>query len=306
MEKKYEEDELDKLIEEQFISEAKIMEEALFSDDDTEDYDASEEEIKASYQELISRLKADGVYREDKDAAENCSESTDNIPGGNKAYADAVPNSSRTAVNKVVPMPKKRSVFNSHRFIKAAGFVLVSAACVFAASMTSEANRNYVVRNVRYLVGDRTRVVSDNDDQNEIANVDEYEAIEDIEEQLGVDVPEFFYRPQGFEFYKYEVVPVSQFARVDYLYNDIIIEFGMDKEDANTVSSFYNLHGEEIDIIDVKGANIQISISKIQDEQDEFPSYLAQWENENIIYYITGKIDLDELIKILEEMRFQS
>lgn len=85
MEKKYEDDELDQLINEQFINEAQIMEEALFSDDDTEDYEASDEEIKASYQQLVDRLKAEGVYREDgkdrgdtdRNDSDNCSDNDD-------------------------------------------------------------------------------------------------------------------------------------------------------------------------------------------------------------------------------------
>ena len=40
---------------------------------------------------------------------------------------------------------------------------------------------------------------------NEDVNTDEYEAIQDIENKIGVEVPEFYYRPQGMRFYDYEV-----------------------------------------------------------------------------------------------------
>ena len=66
---------------------------------------------------------------------------------------------------------------------------LVCSACVFAASMTSEANRNYFVNNFKYLVGDDTRVVIGNDEENEDVLEDEYAAIADIEEKLGIDMP---------------------------------------------------------------------------------------------------------------------
>ena len=75
--------------------------------------------------------------------------------------------------------------------------------CVFAASMTSEANRNYFIEGIRYLAGDDARVVVGNDEENEDVNTDEYEAIEDIENKIGVEVPEFYYRPQGMRFYDY-------------------------------------------------------------------------------------------------------
>ena len=67
MAKKYEDDELEKLIDESFTEE-ELMEEGLLSgeEDDFGPYDPSEEEIRASYQELVARLKREGVYREER------------------------------------------------------------------------------------------------------------------------------------------------------------------------------------------------------------------------------------------------
>ena len=44
------------------------------------------------------------------------------------------------------------------------------------------------------------KTVVDNDDSNEKANVDEDEAIADIKEKLGVEMPIFYWRPQGLNF----------------------------------------------------------------------------------------------------------
>ena len=57
--------------------------------------------------------------------------------------------------------------------------------------MTSQANRNYLVKSVRYLAGDDTRIIVGNSDQNENVEMAEYEAVEEIEKQLGVEMPEF-------------------------------------------------------------------------------------------------------------------
>ena len=75
------------------------------------------------------------------------------------------------------PVRKKRSYL---RLGKVAGVAGVCLLCVFAASMTSEANRNYWVRGFKYLTGNDTKVISDNDENNESANVDEDKAIQDI------------------------------------------------------------------------------------------------------------------------------
>lgn len=283
MEKKFEDGELDNLIDEQFIKEAQMMEKALFSDDeDTEAYEASEEEIMASYQELVVRLKKDGVYREDEEES------------GTAEELEAV-----NAADKVVPIHKKRRR-SYYRLVKAAGFVLVSAMCVFAASMTSEANRDYFVKHVGVLLGEDTRVIVDNDEENEKVNTDEYAAIDDIEKKLGIDVPEFFYRPDTFEYYNYEVNPYAEFARIEYKYKDSIIELGIDKINESTTSKLDSVHGEESTTVNIDREDIDVNIRKVQDTQDELPSYLAQWERENAIYYIFGKINLDELSKIIK------
>lgn len=314
MEKKYEDDELDQLINEQFINEAQIMEEALFSDDDTEDYEASDEEIKASYQQLVTRLKAEGVYREDgKDRGDTdrngCGDmdvfnasvkNTTTIPGIENT------NNMSEKTDKVIYVPETKKRLNAHKVGKVAGIIVVSGLCVFAASMTSEANRNYFVRNVRYLTGHDTKIVFSNDDQNDKGEVDEYEAIKAIEQQLGIDIPEFLYYPKGFEFLKYEIASTIKTARMEYIYNDSIIELRMDKVDGVTGSRFYSLAGEELDVFDIVEKNIHIMIKKTQDEQDEVPTYLAQWEYNNVFFYISGKIEYDELGKMLEYMEFDS
>ncbi len=290
MEKKFEDGELDNLIDEQFIKEAQMMEKALFSDDeDTEAYEASEEEIMASYQELVVRLKKDGVYREDEEESGTAEE---------LGMSEAV-----DMADKVVPIHKKRRR-SYYRLVKAAGFVLVSAMCVFAASMTSEANRDYFVKHVGVLLGEDTRVIVDNDEENEKVNTDEYAAIDDIEKKLGIDVPEFFYRPETFEFYNYEVDSYAQFARMEYQYNGMIIEFGIDVVSEGTVSKFDSIHGEELENANIARENIDVQVRKIQDNQDELPSYLAQWKRENVIYYILGKINLEELMEIIKYIKY--
>ena len=78
--------------------------------------------------------------------------------------------------------------------------------------MTSQANRSYFIDSVRYWVGDDTRIVVDNDRTNEKGYEDEQTAIDDIEEELGVDIPHFLYRPEGLEFKDYRVNADSEYA----------------------------------------------------------------------------------------------
>ena len=106
----------------------------------------TDEEIHAFYGQLVKRLKAEGVYREDED------ESKEKTHAGKNRY------------NKVV---------QQHRRVKAAGFAIVCFLGVLAASMISETNRNYVVKTITYLFSDETNAIVDNVPENECPDLNE-------------------------------------------------------------------------------------------------------------------------------------
>lgn len=278
MGKKFEEDiDPEQLLEEAFIRNAQKEEQALFAQADSHAEEITEEELEKSYQKLVARLKREGVYEEDEGSS------------------------------RVISMEKKTKKKNTRRrygIMKAAGFAFVGILCVFAASMTSEATRRYVVDGVRYLVGDDTRILVDNDENNETVNVDEYSAIADIENTLGVDVPEFLYRPYGFEFKSYDLHKEAGTAWIEYSYERQIIMFYIDKEDENSISSIDSVPGQDIGPIAIADENIETRIKKIQEENDQIPSYNAQWERKGVVYQLFGKIKLDEMKKILEKLRY--
>lgn len=252
-------------LDEQYIKMAEEMERELFADGNSDAYESTDEEEARSYQRLINSLKADGIYQED----------------------DAEPDIGK----KVVPMHRKI------RFGKVAGVAILCCACIFAASMTSEANRNYFVKGIRYLAGDDTRVVVGNDDENEDIKMDEYKAIADIENQLGIDMPEFYYRPVGFEFISYEVNSVLKIAHLQYQLEGNIVAFYINKVNENTISNTSSILGEEVQTsIAVEGGE-QVVIKKIQEKDDTIPTYIAQWGSNDVVYNISGKIKLDELKK---------
>ena len=94
----------------------------------------TEEEAKAAYQRLVEKLKADGVYKEDETDSIKTDDHKENV--------------------KIVYLPEKKS----HKTARVAAAVLVCSAGIFAASMTSQANRSYFLDSVRYWVGDDTRI----------------------------------------------------------------------------------------------------------------------------------------------------
>lgn len=198
------------------------------------------------------------------------------------------------------PVRKKRSYL---RLGKVAGVAGVCLLCVFAASMTSEANRSYFIRGLRYLSGDDTRVVVDNDENNETVNTDEYEAIEDIENKIGVEVPEFYYRPNKMKFRDYTVAESTGVAYMEYQYKNTMIMFYIDKQNDDTASNMNLVKGDEITIDTIKENGVEVTIKKIQDAEDS-STYTAVWTKDEVSYSLVGKIELEDLKKIVEYMKF--
>ncbi len=199
------------------------------------------------------------------------------------------------------PVRKKRSYL---RLGKIAGVAGVCLMCVFAASMTSEANRSYFIRGIKYLSGNDTKVIIGNDEENEDVNTDEYEAIQEIENKIGVEVPEFYYRPQGMRFYDYEVSVETSNAKIEYRYNnDTILMFYIDKQNDDTASNMNFVKGEEYTLDTIKENGAEITIKEIRDVE-EVSTYMAVWTKDEVSYSLAGKMELEDLKKIVEYMKF--
>ena len=199
------------------------------------------------------------------------------------------------------PVRKKRSYL---RLGKIAGVAGVCLMCVFAASMTSEANRNYWVRGFKYLTGNDTKVISDNDENNEIANVDEDKAIQDIEKKLKIELPQFYYHPYNMNFMDYEISEETSTARIQYMYKDAIIMFYIDKQNYNISSNIYSLHGDKQEEILAGDEKTEVIINTTYDDNEEIPSYTADWSKNEVFYTLSGRIDIEELKKIIKYMKF--
>lgn len=198
------------------------------------------------------------------------------------------------------PIRKKR---NYLRLGKVAGVAGVCLLCVFAASMTGEANRNYFIEGIRYLAGDDTRGVVGNDEENEDINTDEYEAIEDIKNKIGVEVPEFYYRPQGMKFYDYTIAESTGAAYIEYQYRDTMIAFYIDKQNEYTASNINIIKGEENTIDTISEDGVKITIKEIRDKE-EVPTCKAVWSKNEVSYSLIGKMEVEDLKKIVEYMKF--
>ena len=281
----FKDDELKKWLAEEYEREIDEMEKVLFPDGILPDDGETEEEAKAAYQELVARLKADGVYEEDEE--ENDSKEADD----HKADTN----------KKIVYLPEKKH----HKLARVAAVVLVCAAGVFAAGMTSQANRSYFIDSVKVWTGNDTSISVDNDTMSDEVDRDEQSAIDDIENQMGFDkIPKFMYRPRNFKYKNYLVDLNTGFAWMEYWYGKSIITVYISDYKNSSKTTDYVLDGKIIDSIVVRDESFKIEIRKIKDRQDQKENYVAYWKTDTAFYQVSGKMEEKEFIKLIKNIYF--
>ena len=272
-----------KILEEEFIEREKQIEEALFADEDFEDLKLTDKEVQDSYQELMRRFE-----EEKKESAEFSEE--------------LVPDEKKVLSMEEARERGKKAAGGLHRLGRVVGMAVVAVACVFAASMTSEANRTYLVNSVRIWSGDDSKIVTDNDEKNEKSNLDEEVAVAEIEEKLNVEVPQFYYRPYKFEFSNYVIDELTSLARIEYDYKKNLIVLLIDKQNDGRSSRIKSACGDEQNLIVTSNDGTIVQIKRNYD--DEETSYSAEWEKNGVTYTLSGKIELEEIKKIIKPELF--
>lgn len=294
-------------LEEEYLKEADAIEESLFDGRKFEDNQDIVEKLSVSRESFYQRAREEGLL---EDTADEKAEDEKNTE-------EAVPESTE---KKILEFRKNAGVSKDSardenrnsgkrkhsyvRFGRIAGIAGLCLICVFAASMSSETNRKYLVNSVRILSGNDSQFITDNSSDNEHAATEESDAIADIEEKLDVKMPEFYYRPYGMEFYAYEVNSDNFYAKIEYEYENNILFFYIDKQDISAESNISSLKGENRVIEKIDRDDLNIIIKKVEDGTEKLPTYIASWEYENTVYYLVGKIEIDELKKIVKEMKF--
>ena len=294
-------------LEEEYLKEADAIEESLFDGRKFEDNQDIVEKLSVSRENFYQRAREEGLL---EDTADEKAEDEKNTE-------EAVPESMEKKILEfrknagVSKDPARDANRNSGkrkhsyvRFGRIAGIAGLCLICVFAASMSSEANRKYLVNSVRILSGNDSQFISYNDDSNENASTKESDAITDIEEKLDVKMPEFYYRPYGMEYMTYEISEPASTAKINYQYDDNIVTFYIDKQNQSTASNINSSNGEEKIIDTIEKEGYKVTLKKLQEQNEKNLTYVAQWEYNGCAYSWSGKFRIEELKKIIKEMKF--
>lgn len=188
------------------------------------------------------------------------------------------------------------------RVAQGAAVFAVTLAGIFGLSMTSQANRIFLVQKVEEFFGGSMLVNVDNEKGTVSPDLSEQQARKDIEEKLNVDMPEFYYLPSNVSFSQYKVFEEVAIAEMYYEFpNGKIITFYVSNNNEDSAIG-RSIDGEIVSTCKVNKDQFEIDIWEMTNEINEEKAYSSQWMYKNAYYYIDGCISLEEMKKILNSM----
>lgn len=201
---------------------------------------------------------------------------------------------------------KEEKMRNSRKhsaMVKAAMLVLVASGCLFAFSMRSEATRMWWLSSVEKIIGSNRGNTVNNDEERVYSEMTEEEAAAEIEEKIGVPVPEFQYLPQGMSFDGFECDENTLVGRMQYVYEQHIVHLQIFSESGDSSYS-WNFDGEILKDQELVTDYGVVKVMEIKMSDDAGSTVLAEWIYENHQYELVGKVSFEEISMILENILY--
>lgn len=255
----------------------------------------SEEELNAMYERFQQRLQKEGLA----DAEGNPTEKTLEI---RRQIVERKAEREKQAERQKKIAKRAKTTKHWVRTAKAAGVVLVVGACVFGASMTSEANRIRVVETISGIrnTGDTTWV--DNGEDRKYTEEDLDEVKKQISDVLRIAVPEFYYIPKGMEYDDITILDATQMAVIRYQYHNQFVYLHLAANEKDLSEG--NWKDREKVKVETLGDVIEVDMGTIAVNDEE--NYYAKWKYKDAYYQLSGQIEKEEILKILSEMQYNT
>lgn len=273
----------------QFREDSKRWESEMERRKEIRNIDASPE----LFDRIVEQLKKEGKWEED-DAEEKAPEKE--TPDLRSMLSEEDWEALQLG-RKVQAQGRRRYV---KRFVQMAATVLI---CVFAVSMSSEANRQYIMGMVNTIIGNGSQSAAV-DTKGTVFNRDkeEGEAYEEIEEKLGIPVPRLTCLAEGMAYDSYFLDEKLYDSSVFYTYGEMIVTLSIRKREGTSIMS-QTFGGELADQFIIEVNELPVQIYEMEYEGGEH-SYIAEFEWEDGYYVLTGKIEREAFLKVVQGLAF--
>ena len=297
--------EFEQWVQQQFMAEAAAIEKEIDEIPDSEEFEPTEEK----FQKLLQMAKEQGSIHTDSDSAqtkvsEDRTKEKNGIITSEKIISEKLNNEKLNKEPNETDHTRSRRKFAGmgEKVIKWAAVAAVTVFGIFGVSMTSEANRAYVMETVNGVMGNSTETELDNDETKDSALTEE-EARENIIAALNIEMPRFFYWPQDTLYENFTIDAEAQTAIIQYENSGESIYFMIISNIQNASLLATSDSGEKIKDINSKlMGEINSTLWRVLDEGDKRPTYILQWEYKNVYYELSGKLLEQDMADIAENI----
>lgn len=272
------------------LEEAALIEKEIQNIPDMPEWEPTEEKFQA----LMAKARERGLFTEGEHSEVKENEKTDALENTNENEQNPAKQSNRK--QKICSMKKK--------VIKWSAVAAATIIGIFTVSMSSEANRAYIMQEVNRMFGNDVNTGLNNVEVKESGRTVEY-AFQDIENTFGITMPELYYLPNEMEYLDYTLDKEAETAIIRYSYEEQIVYLAvftnnkeisrLTQEDAGTFLC---------DISSEWVTGLKSSLWEIYEDGDKQPTYSLKWKYKNVYYELLGKISRQELEKIAQEILF--
>ena len=173
--------------------------------------------------------------------------------------------------------------------------------CVFLVGVSTEANRTRLINVINTWVGDEALGRLNNETDRENYKAGEFEAIADIEDQLGIKPVRFMYELKGMEFDGYEIDRKTQNAVMFYSYQDTVFFILMKQnEEGMAKGSIKDGTVKETFKVSTDIGNIEVA----EIEGNTGKKYMAEFVYNNTYYHIFCEIPKEEFVNLFSSIFF--
>ena len=272
----------------------KTLEDALLEEAD----DIERRALAHAPEHRLSRKEEDAMLKNILDRVKEKESAEEETSSGSEDKKEE-----KSKIKEFSGSAKKKPLRN--RVAKCACIVLVAGCAVFASSLISEGNRMYWVQMWQSWFPGSSTAVTNNDENRILSDVTEQEARIEVGETLNLPVPRFYYLPDGMIFEKVRIDNDAQYAKFQYVYKEGAVYLIISGNETDRTESLAP-DVSESENISIKISNENISVYIIRDTTGKQGTviYRAQWIYHNCQYELSGVLEKEEMIKILEKMRY--
>ena len=198
-----------------------------------------------------------------------------------------------------------RKVHVGKRRKKAMVALVAALVTVLGLGITSFGDKGYVAETVKQLLGERklTNIDTDHEGKEETINTSEENVYQNIKDNFGFDPVRLDYKPKKMKMVDSMIDQALLTANIYYELNGSMITYTIIPiyRDA---SSGYDIEDKEVDQYKKQIENVEITVTEYVIEDSGQHEFSAEFQYQDVSYFLTGVIEKDEFKKILENLHF--